>query len=283
VPEQRPPQPDAQRLTETVYESALLDRCRYLAEVDFWAGDVTVHPRAWLDNFQDERSRQHALQVVGALQFYNRTLCTALLVSGLREVTKRWTTFGRGRDLTRYLSNWRRVLDSVSVAVPSDVSPAFHSAVDEAATNSGLPLLSVSPDATLAADDAYVALVTDWLTPDSANRLSAVLSDWDPDRICVLSLFTSAPTPPLSVPAIAVHQIPAVYSLTHPASVVWPEESQTSGPEFVQATRDRLGIRPSDAAGIRGAITFGHRIPETADPILTHVADDFAPLLVQRG
>src|SRR4051794_33717152 len=92
-----------QRLAESVYESALLDRCAYLKEAGFWSGAVSVDPEGWLANFTDPDSRRHAVHLVGALQYYNLALCEALIVAGLRDVVRRSIAILPTPDVRRYV------------------------------------------------------------------------------------------------------------------------------------------------------------------------------------
>jgi hypothetical protein len=270
----------AQRLAEGVYEDALLDRCRFLSTVGFWAGSVAVQPEAWLSNFRDEESRRHALYLLSALQYYNADLCEALTFAGLRMVAKRWSAM-TPENLTHYLDRWRYVTGSMRIYVPASAAPAFLAAVQNAVTRSGLSLALTPVDRPPANQGEYSVLIVDCVGPMPSDEILAFSLHRDPATTCLLALLQPAwSNAPHRVSVVAVHEVPPLYSITRPDSVVWPAELQESGPQFVLRTRLALGLSPPSEDLAQTAITFGHRVPEIVDPILTHASADYEPLLV---
>jgi hypothetical protein len=275
----------AQRLAEGVYEDALLDRCEYLRSIGFWGGRVQVQPRQWLSNFPDEDAKRHALHLIGALQYYNAALCSALARSGLREVIRLGAQSRADQDAADYVDEWRRAAARTCVAVLSAAEETFVDAIRQAAAQSELPFGIMGPTGELPfAGTASVVLVVDNIDATS-QELGEIAQDSDRDEaVSVLALFEpDRPGITGSPRTVAVHRIPDVYSVTHPASVVWPSELQQSGPDFIRATRAALGIPGAVEPESQTAITFGHRVPAMAESLLSYRASDFLPLLTVEG
>src|SRR4051794_23484299 len=117
----------AQRLAVGVYEDALLDRCRYLSRIGFWAGSVSVDAEAWLSNFGDEGDRRHALHLLGALQFYNITLCQALIASGIEESVRR-ASWSPEQPVSAYARTWADTAERTRLYTLPGVSSRFRDA-----------------------------------------------------------------------------------------------------------------------------------------------------------
>lgn len=300
----------------TLDRDFVLKRCRYFASVNLWPAEAGgLYAERWLDQFEPHE-QLHALYLLNGFIFLSTAVTRRMFLETIRGLSRHFVRPSMSADKLR--ADWRAFLERV-VFLPIRGERPRDEDSGMLFTRIARDQFELDPDRNLpTADAAIERVLADKMTPvvfvddfvGTGNQFlstfkrrhelpSGIVTSFEelaangrgrywccPVVACSQGVARLARRAP-SVVVSAGNELPDVYSVFSPNSVIWPDDLRASAPDVIEGASRRAGIpdhhgSPDDWRGFGGlglTLGFDHgKPPDATLPLFGWRSETWKPL-----
>ena len=292
-----------------VNEEVARRRVDFLTSVNVWAPEMLNASETWLDNFNGDNDRRHALNLLHCFLYFNADAMSRLFYAAFQSVS--CEVVDVNEDFDEAMARWRAYVEGVVITyVEGEVPNATDSGrvyARRARTILGLAqaqvldpsaalrrLHEVGASAVVLVDDFLGSgeqLVRTWQRSYAGHSFATeaareVFDSWYCPALATSQGITRVEAECVPLRVMAGSTLRPDSSVVSPTSRAWPHEMRATGPEFIERVSTAFGATESNG-GVNDPKGFQHlglnlafedTIPDATIPMMRWEENGWNPL-----